>query len=483
MFLCFVEKNICYPMNKSHLISILRTCSKKELRELRKWLHSPAHNQREDVQLLLNYLTRKDHLHQASALEKEVVFMHIHPNETYNDAKMRQTIHFFMKTLEAFLLYQEISTDSIQAKTILARIYRKRKLDKPFVKQMKVNKQLLEGLEIRNGQFLRNQYQLAEEGYLYYSNIKRTNLNLQETSNALDATYIADKLRQSCLMLAHQTVYKIDYHIGLLPEVLNYVEQNQLLQVPAIAMYYYTYKTITDKQNDDHFTHLQREITQSGGRFPREELRDIYLHALNYCIGKTNAGDAAYIRKAFELYKEGFERNAFIEENNLSRWTFLNVVINGLKLQEYEWVAEFMGKYQQYVDEKYRDSFMNYGQALLHYELGHYEAAMRLLVQFDTNEVIVNLRAKNLLLKMYYEQDEFDVLESLLESMRNFLVRKKVMGYHKANFNNFIKMTRKLLKVNPFQAKDKEKLKAEMEAINPLTTEDRAWLLEQLDKV
>lgn len=470
-------------MNKSHLVSILRTCTKKEVRDLRKWMHSPAHNQREDVQLLLEYLTRKDHLHQASALEKEEVFTHVHPNETYNDAKMRQTIHFFMKTLEAFLLHQEIIDNDIQAKTILARIYRKRKLDKPFLKQMRINERLLEQQEIRNGEFLRNQYQLAEEGYLYFSNIQRTNLNLQETSNALDETYIADKLRQSCLMLAHQTVYKIDYNIGLLHEVLSYVEENNLLDIPAIAMYYYTYKTITDKQDDNHFSDLKHEITQSGGRFPREELRDIYLHALNYCIGKTNAGDASYVRKAFELYKEGFERNAFIEENVLSRWTFLNVIINGLKLQEYEWVAEFMHKYQQYVSEKYRTSFVNYAQALLHYERGDYDPAMRLLIQFDTNEVIVNLRAKNLLLKMYYEQDEYNVLESLLESMRNFLVRKKVMGYHKANFNNFIKMTRKLLKVNPFQTKDKDNLKAEMEAINPLTTEDRSWLLEQLDKV
>ena len=469
-------------MNKSHLISILRTCSKKELRDLRKWLLSPAHNQREDVQLLLEYLLKNDHLNKESALGKELVFSYVYSDETYNDAKMRQTIHFFMKTLEGFLLYQEVNHDQVQAKTILARIYRKRKLDKPFLKQMKLNEQLQEAQEYRNGYFLRSQYQLAEERYLYFSNFQRTDLNLQETSNALDATYIADKLRQSCLMLSHQNIYKIEYNVGLLEEVLAYVESHDMLNVPAIAMYYYTYKSLSDRDDDSHFAYLQKEITKNGNLFPYNELRDIYLHAINYCIGKMNAGDSVYTRKAFELYQEGFERNTLIEENTLSRWTFLNVIFIALKLREYTWVESFIENYQKYVSRKYRETFVNYALAQLNYEQGAYDAAMRLLTQFDTNEVIVNLRAKNLLLKMYYEQDELDVLESLLESMRTYLVRKKIMGYHKANFNNFIKMTRKLVNINGYKSDQKEKLRAEMEAITPLTTEDRTWLLAQLEK-
>ena len=43
-------------MEKSLLILILRSCTKKEFRELRKWLDSPMHNQRQDVVNLFNYL-------------------------------------------------------------------------------------------------------------------------------------------------------------------------------------------------------------------------------------------------------------------------------------------------------------------------------------------------------------------------------------------------------------------------------------------
>ncbi|MEM1124462.1 MAG: hypothetical protein AAGJ18_28755, partial [Bacteroidota bacterium] len=81
-------------------------------------------------------------------------------------------------------------------------------------------------------------------------------------------------------------------------------------------------------------------------------------------------------------------------------------------------------------------------------------------------------------LKIYYETDEFKVLESLLESMRAYIQRKKVIGYQKALYKNMVRYTKKLLKVNPYSKAQKEKLRAEIEAAKPLT--EKAWLLKQL---
>ena len=84
-------------------------------------------------------------------------------------------------------------------------------------------------------------------------------------------------------------------------------------------------------------------------------------------------------------------------------------------------------------------------------------------------------------MKIYYQQKELDALDSYLESFRNYVVRKKDIGYHKANYKNIISLTKKLLKVNPYSKKDIDKLKKEILDINPLT--EREWLLEQLSMV
>ena len=81
---------------------------------------------------------------------------------------------------------------------------------------------------------------------------------------------------------------------------------------------------------------------------------------------------------------------------------------------------------------------------------------------------------------MYYELDEFDALESLLESMRNYIRRKKVMGYHKSNFMNITKLTKKLIKVNPYSPQQLTTLKSEITETNPITTSDKEWLLEKI---
>ncbi|MCP3932594.1 MAG: hypothetical protein GY705_26285, partial [Bacteroidetes bacterium] len=276
-------------------------------------------------------------------------------------------------------------------------------------------------------------------------------------------------------------VYKTEYAIGLIHEVLEYVEKNNFLRFPAIAIYYYGYLALTNPIEEHYFKNLKETIFEYGHLFSHSEVRDIYLMAINYCIGRMNAGEKSYIRETFELYREGLKKEILFEENQLSRWTFLNIVSTGANLEEYDWVENFIHQYQDYLGEKHRQSFVHYSLARLNFERKDYTSAMRLLVQADYDDILINLNAKTMLFKMYYEQDELNALESLLESMRTYMQRKKVIGYHKANYRNIIQFTKKLVRINPYDEKGKKTLKKEIEAANPLT--ERKWILEQLEKL
>lgn len=470
-------------MKNSHLVAILKTFNKKEIRELRKWLRSPVHNQREDVMLLFDYLTTGNHLNNEKQLEKERIYSRLFKGETsFDDAKMRQVIHFLLKEVEEFLIYYELNEDAVRSKMALASVYRKRKLNKAFQKTIRQLRDLQENTSYRNGHFIRNEYLIEQEEYQFLSDqmqVRNKSLGLQEVSDALDNTYFADKLRQSCLMLAHQAVHKAGYTIGLLDDVLKYVEENQFYEYPAIGIYYYGYKSIVDKNTPEHFLSLKKQIQEHGHLFPHAEARDIFLMAINYCIGKMNAGEESFVREAFELYSQGFEEGILLENGIVSRWTFLNVVLIALRLKEFNWAKHFITDYQQHLKEEHRENFVHYSTARLHFEKKDYTAAMRLLMQFEYNDILINLNAKSMLMKMFYEQDELDALESLLESMRTYMQRKTIMSYHKSNYKNIIRFTKKLVRTNPYNKKDIEKLEDEIKEANPLT--ERKWLLEQLE--
>lgn len=471
-------------MKKSQLINILNTFSAKDIRETRKWLCSPAHNQRQDVIQLFDYFFDDNHLSKEGYLEKPFVFSWIYSKETYDDAKMRQVMFFLLKAIEDFLIYQELYQDEINAKNILSKVYRKRKLDKLFEKNIKQSEQLLEKSIIQNENYYRNKYQLHLEKYNYQSRVNRLSQNLQEVSNTLDIAFLTGKLRQYCLMLSHQSVYQKEYTIGLLKNILPLIQQEDYIKIPAIATYYFIYKTLTEKENEAHYFQLKEQIKENGHYFPFAEIRDIYLMTINYSIKRMNAGNESFIREAFELYQLGFEKKILIENNSITRVTFHNVISIGLKLKEFEIVENFIEENQKYLSDKHREGFLNYSLARLHYEKGEYTKAMQLLVQdVHYQDILIFLTSKTLLSRMYYEEDEFDALESLIESMRTYIQRKKIMGYHKANFKNYIRFIKKLLKAKPSDKAGKEKLKVEIQEAHPLTTDERNWLLTQLSKI
>ena len=120
----------------------------------------------------------------------------------------------------------------------------------------------------------------------------------------------------------------------------------------------------------------------------------------------------------------------------------------------------------------------NFNKARLEYNRKNYDNALNLLQKADFKDLLNNLIAKTLLIKIYYELEAYNILESHLDSLQTFIRRKKVMGYHKENYLNIVQFTKKLLTTNLDDSLEKEKLKNRIEKEEVLT--EKKWLLEQL---
>ena len=470
-------------MKKSNLFLILSKLDKKELRELRKWLQSPAHNQREDVILLFEFLT--DHLSPKKIdLSKEMAFPLVYPSlTTYDDGKMRQSIHFLSKSLEDFLVFRELQHDVVSAKTTLARVLRKKGLDKGFQKSIQIAHEVQATKPIRNTQYHQNDYAIRqEENRFAGANGRVKGFDFQGLSDSLDHMFISSKLREACTMISYQNVTKTEYNTGLLDYTLNYIADNpEVLNIPAVGIYYFGFKCTIDNTDENSFQELKGQIFKNKDLFPLYELKDLYLIAINFCLRRANSGDASYLRESFELYKYGVEEKILLENNYLSRFTFLNIVTNGARLGELEWLNTFIESKASLLSPENRDNIVHYCRSKLFFEKGNYAEAMSLLSQIEYDDILMNLSGKGMLLRIFYEEGSLNSLESLLESMRAYVQRKKVIGYHKSSFSNLIRFTRKLMKVNPYDQKEVQKLKAQIETANPLPEKD--WLLKQIQKL
>ena len=466
-------------MKNSRLILVIQSLSNKKRRDLTKFVHSNYFNNHSKVAVLWDYLLESiekfDYVPGRQQISK-----HIYPKKAYNDQQIRLLCSYLLKTIEKYLVIQHYINDDLKSKVILAQEYRKLNLPKHFSSAVSNVQQVIAKSPFRNADYHSLIYELALEEYAFTSSSKRTeNLNLQEVTDSIDINYLALKLRQTCLLLSHQAVFKADYNFGMLEDVIRYIEQQGYLDIPAIAMYYYCYFTVTEPENVSHFNGFKQQIFDLGHHFPQSELRDLFIHAINYCIKQINDGNTEYLNESFDLYREGLAKDIFLNNGRLSRFTYTNIVAAGIKIGELNWVEQFIEDYKPKLERKYREATYKFNKGRLAYEQKNYNTALEMLQQADYKDILNNLIARTLLIKIYYELGEDKLLDSTIDAMKVFIIRKKLMGYHRTTFLNLLSYTRKLIATNPYDQKAKEKLKNQIEGEH--TLQEKEWLLQQLE--
>jgi hypothetical protein len=479
-----VEKNIFEAMQNSQLILILSSLSKKENRELRKWLVSPIHNQRSDVVQLYEYLTSGNRLEDDKSLEKERIYRKLYPKEAYDDARMRQVIHFLQESTEEYLIYAKGQEDNLLNQINLVKSFRERKLEKLYDKAMKRLEQDFLEFPYRNEDYLDKAYWLEKEKSEQISEKRSQVSNYQEMSDQVEISFITRKLKLACVMLSHQKIYKTTYNLGLLEGVLQYLQvQSALLQKPSIKLYYHFYNLFKFPDEEFHFFEIKQVLSSSEHLFDPLERKDIYLMIINYCISRMNIGFKAFVREAFEFYRKAIESRIIIENGILNHLAFRNIVTAGTTLKEFDWVSQFIEVYQQYLSPEYRENFVKFALARLYFEQGDYDRAQDLLIEFDIDDILINLTAKTMLIRLYYEKDEFTALEFLLDSMRTYINRKKMLAYHKMSFKELISASKRLIKIQYNDKKRIEVLYNQITNSRTLPSHMKEWFLEQLKKL
>jgi len=258
--------------------------------------------------------------------------------------------------------------------------------------------------------------------------------------------------------------------------MLEGIESGKYLDRPAVAIYYYGYRALTRPTEGHFFTKLKTALIAHAHLFPEGEKRDLYLMATNYCIKKMNAGERQFAVEGLEIYKKALAQNALLAGGRLSRFTFFNIITKALVCEEYDWTEGFISKYSPYLEAKHQEASASFSLARLEYHRGNPDAAIQLLQKADYEDLLQNLQAKALMAKIWFEAEEFDVLLSHLDAMEQFIRRRKVIGYHRELFRNFIFFLKKRIEIGDFKKNELKNLKKEIELVKAVA--ERRWLID-----
>ncbi len=466
-------------MAQNKLLVLFNHLTGVEKREFSRYLASDYFNKREDVQALWTYLLQ-EFAPAGGVFDNHAAYWAVFPKVQYNEAQLRHVLSWLVKSIEYFLAMRRFEKDGAEQALQLATACREKNLEKPFHQAIEQAEKQLEK-QVKDQGYFHARYRLELERYAFSESQKRTQANnLGEVGRSLDAYLLAVKLKQSCLQLAHQAVYQVEYDYSFLPALLQYLEGSEYLQLPAIALYYHCYRALTEG-DEAHFRQFKDLLEQNFSAFTRLEVKDLWLLAINFCIKRLNTGGRPYVQEAFDLYRTGIEREILLEQGALGRFAYKNTVALGLTLGQSDWVHGFIEQYKAALEPAHRENFYRYNLARYYFTEKKYAQAMELLVLVGDSDLLLNLDAKLMLLKMYYELGEFDALESLLAALKTFIRRRKELGYQKNHYLGIIRFTEKLMALLPNDQKAKENLRSEIEAAEGLP--EKEWLMGKLGNV
>ncbi len=462
-------------MQNTPLLQALQALGKRERADLCRWVQSPFVNRRPEVIRLCECLCQWLDKDVEENYRKTTLWSQIFPSQTYNDATMRYVMSFLFQATKQWIAYREWVQDDIAVRLHLMRGLRKKGLVKVFDKEFKSVPPDHSGRQSVDFHLI--QYQIRFECWEADHRAGQAQTGqLQSASTSFGAFVVSSALRHGCAALdKSQTEFSPEL-FDFLPEALAAAEAGRYGDIPAVQVYFQCFR-LMQSGGEQYFHALKRLLEQHTGLFPPEEIRDVYMVAINFCIRRLNTGEKAFVQEAFDLYRSGLERSIILDNGILPKATYQNIMLLALALDEWQWARQFLEDYRTALAIGERHNAYHFNLALWHFRKNEYAPAQEILRRVEFRDVHYNLDARRMLVRMYFDTGEIAALDSLLHSFRIYLQRHRSIGYHcELNFN-FVRCVQNLLQLEP--GDDGAKMKLHLKIRNEKYVAEREWLLDK----
>lgn len=471
-----------YPMQQSKLIRMLRALGGLEMKKLGDMVQSPYFNKQDDVIRLYDLLSDSHPKFKDVDVDRQTVFGTLFPDVVFDERKLRYVMSALTKLVEQFMVLRQLETRTVWYQHLLMENLQKHGLIEMMPTSIEQMRKDIEAYPFLDQDIYYARYLMQRDQYQYVATKRNVAVkeNLEELIRNLDYYYIINKLKFSAELINHTNILAGTPESLFLEEIIQFVENTDLKREPAAEIYYLILKTLSHFEAEKHYHQLKAKLKENIGCFPQDELNDMYIFARNYCARQINSGNVGYLREVFELYQTLLESGIMLQGGELSQWDYKNIVSVGLRLEDFDWVERFIEEYRHRINSEEQENAYRYNKALYHYHLGAFGTTLELLRTVEFTDVYYHLDTKSLLVKTYYELEEYEALSSLMEAFYTYLRRNQLISdYNKDSYNNFLKMVKRLQRYR-FKSSDKQAhLAGYLETLKPVA--NLSWLQKKLE--
>ena|GEM_PF-3204351 len=474
-------------MEDKKVFKFLSTFGKRRLNHFEDYINSPYFNKSEELCYI--YKIVKKYILSSSKKSFQAYFEHQLPKNK--------------KPVAATNLDKYLSRIYLLALDFVAQEKLK---EKAFLKSSLLMEHLIDGDELKmfekvyaktkvvlnkeklSYQNLYNKYLLEEQKANYLSLInddKKNRSNLQETSDALDQFYLAQKyyLEIAKVNIEKLTNQKFNYLlIEQLDQILNdETNDNDILLVLLIRIYRFI---AYNKSTKTDFETIKNLILKCRDNVDEEISYNLSILVKNILHNIFNGKTKEYTEYSFLFNKQLLETGLLFYRGELYLSVFKNILELGILNNELEWCKDFVYKHSDKLTPQHIAIDMkNYALARLEFYSGNYETARNNLVKTNFSGIDFRLAVMRLEIMIFYEMKEYFFLESLINKFRVALNPKRsqqLSEIHRELNKTFINWVAKLMKLQTnFSTLNFEELKNLLESV---AVPNKPWLSKKIQE-
>ncbi|MCB9331402.1 MAG: hypothetical protein H6574_09990 [Lewinellaceae bacterium] len=468
-------------MPNDFLFQLLRALSPNDLPRLRKFLQSPYFNRREDVLLLYDYLLecRPTDFQQFN---KQTAYARLFPGDAYDNLRLNHIFNYLAQLVERYFALEEIQSDEALLQLRQCRALRRRGIAQLFERRLRQATRQHSDSPYRNAEFYLHEYGLLTERFAWEAmRTRNAHALAPDAGAALANFFMLENLRWACTVESARAVSAAgaNYRLPLSEAVLDAAAAMPEAEMPTLALLHQSLLALRDNADEQQFLKLHQLLLRNVQLLPPPEARDVFMSAINFAIRRHNRGESTYTRLALDLYRAALKQGVLADEGRLPRYTFINIFNLAQLAGDTAWAQVFIEDYRYLLPEADRENIHRYCQAGLHFRQGNYSNVLELLREVEFSEVFINLDVRKMLLRSYFELEEWAALYSLLDSFRSYLRRQKDLGYHREGYLSLIRFTKKLMRISRQASAASTQLATQIRAAQFVA--EREWLLRKLE--
>ncbi|MBK8473139.1 MAG: hypothetical protein IPL33_13805 [Sphingobacteriales bacterium] len=252
----------------------------------------------------------------------------------------------------------------------------------------------------------------------------------------------------------------------------------QYLAIPSLAIWYDCLMLLTQTDKKTPFERIKSHLDALQTSLHPDDIR-IVCTLLENNAKKVTATDQAFYAQLFELYDTQLRQNLI---KSFPPSLFKNIVVVALRLEQYDWIKDFLARRQHDIVAQYRDAVHQYIDVHLLFKQGQYEAALTALSRADYGiDLFFKLDARRMYLKIFYELDYQSALYDLINSFRKFLSdqKKQIAAYHLQANRNFINLLMRICQLPPQKRNSSSQLYTDINRQSAQQLPEKEWLLRQ----